>query len=194
MRTLRRGWVVTIALGMSATACAPRLSVEQKRAITTRTIQAPTEMVFRATVTVLQDEGYSVTEADLETGLVSASVTKDSNQTIRTLAAISLGLQGLGLHWGDEPTKGEETELPERLDVDVTAVVTELDVDVSELRFSIQEVEHVTIHTVGKDEVEAEARPKTIYDLEAYDELFNAVRVEVERRRLIDPLQDGNGS
>jgi len=176
-----------------ASACAPRLSIEQKRAMTTRVINASVEDVFRATVTVIQDEGYSITDADLEGGLIRAFSTADLDPGLRMLAGASFALQALGVHFGDEPEEGDETEVPERMDAEVTAVVTPRTDGATELRIMLHRTEHVTVHTVGEDEVEAVTKPETVYDPEIFRPLFNSIVVEVERRRAIRSLTDSTG-
>lgn len=66
--------VVASALGSSGCATAP-MSTMQKRQITTHLVTARFDDAYRATLTVLQDEGYSIRETDMEAGFVAAHFT-----------------------------------------------------------------------------------------------------------------------
>jgi len=69
------GLVFAIAILM-AIGCAsgPKLSPMQKRQTTTKLIEGSYEDIYRATMTVLQDQDYVIENTDMETGLIVARV------------------------------------------------------------------------------------------------------------------------
>ena len=72
--------IVSLGLVLLLSACAgtqPEITPLQKREIQTRTYEHPKDTVFRATMAVLQDQGYTLEDADLEIGHISAISTTE---------------------------------------------------------------------------------------------------------------------
>jgi hypothetical protein len=70
----RTGLVALMAIVAQGCASAP-LTPMQKRQLTTRLVRSDFEPAYRATLSVLQDEGYSIRETDYEAGFISAHFT-----------------------------------------------------------------------------------------------------------------------
>lgn len=73
--------VALCVLGILVASCATTLSPMQKRQITTRLLDATYEDAYRATMTVLQDHGYTIRNTDMESGLVSGYAFRQSDDT-----------------------------------------------------------------------------------------------------------------
>lgn len=68
------------------TACAspePVRTPIEIQSIQTRSFEAPKDVVFPSVISVFQDLGYSIQDADFNTGLISAESAADSNTTYR---------------------------------------------------------------------------------------------------------------
>ncbi len=77
---MKCSWIGWIPLTALALACAsvpstppPRLSAAQREAMQTREFPGRFDTVFSAVLSVLQDEGWEITEVDRESGLIQAS-------------------------------------------------------------------------------------------------------------------------
>jgi hypothetical protein len=77
MNRSRIGWIPLIALALACASAPftppPRLSAAQREAIQTREFPGRFDTVFPAVLSVLQDEGWEITEVDRESGLIQAS-------------------------------------------------------------------------------------------------------------------------
>ena len=133
----------------------------QLRQITTRMIQGRYENVFKATMTVLQDNFYIIKQTDMDAGLIVAEVNREAS-------GWSQFFQALGSE-GEIPSKGTVVE--------ATAVVGKLSETTSEVRITIQEK---TYSSTGKT-----TRVKQLKDSEVYRSLFNDITIEVKRREAL---------
>jgi hypothetical protein len=73
--------VLVLVLAAHASACAAKMSPMQKRQITTRVVDATYDDTYRATMTVLQDHGYTIRNTDMDTGLISAYAFRQDDGT-----------------------------------------------------------------------------------------------------------------
>lgn len=143
--------VVAVLAGCAA---APRLSPMQIRQLTTRTIEGSREDTFRAVLTVLQDQGYSVRNTDMESGLISAYAARH--------ATGPLGLAG------DKGTG-----------FDLSALVTPLSERHTEVRLTIRKSYEGGRTVLAR----VTDRGPEVYDAEVLQEFFNQILVEVKRRQ-----------
>jgi hypothetical protein len=148
-----------------ATVPVPILSPMQIRQITTRSIDGSYKDVFKATLTVLQDQGYIIKNTDMNSGLITASVDRATSAGSRFWQIMALG------YAYDEGSA-----------VEVSCVLDEANEKTIELRINIQEVKYgQTSRLSGTTEQET----KTIYDEKIYQSLFNEIQTEVKRREAI---------
>ncbi len=69
----------------------PKLSPMQKRQITTRMFECDYECGYRASLTILQDQGYVIKNTDMDSGLILASVDRKTSGGSQVLQALLLG-------------------------------------------------------------------------------------------------------
>jgi hypothetical protein len=153
--------IVTCALGFSGCATSEtNLSPMQKRQITTRQIEGSYENVYRAAMTVLQDQGYVVKNTDMASGLIVANVDRETSKSSQFWQAALLGAVY------DKGTF-----------VEATITVAKINETLQELRMSLQETRYNQFG--GKTDI------KQIVDPKIYDALANEIIVEVKRREVL---------
>jgi hypothetical protein len=143
----------------------PKLSPMQIREITTKMFDCDYENVYRATITVLQDQGYVIKNTDMNSGLILASVDRKAKTGNQVLEALFLGFIA---------NKGTEIE--------VSCIVNKLSDSATEIRPNIQEVKY------GQSSIfsgTSKQDSKQIYDPEVYKSIFDQISVEIERRKAI---------
>ena len=154
-------FIIIILFGVS---CAPtvQLSPMQVRQITTRLIEGSYENIFRATLTVLQDQGYVIKNTDMNSGLIVGNVDRAADGGSQFVQALFLGYVS---------DKGTEVE--------ASCMVNKINDTSSEVRINIQEVKY---GQASKWSGTSKQNSKQIYDEKIYQELFNQITVEVKRR------------
>lgn len=138
----------------------PAVSPMQKRQITTKQIDGGYENVYRATMTVLQDQGYVLKNTDMNSGLIVASIDREASKTSQFWQAFLAG---------DILNKGTVIE--------ATVAVGKINERLQEIRVTLQETRY-NRHG-GKEDI------KSVLDPKIYDELANQIRVEVKRREAL---------
>lgn len=148
---------VVSLFSISGCATAPKISPMQIRQITTKQIDGDYENIYRAALTVLQDQGYIIKNTDMNSGLIVANVDRETSQ----------GSQFWQAFWvGYVYDKGTSVEL--------SVMVNKLSESASEIRINIQEINYTQFG--GKNAI------KQIYDEKLYSNLFNTIVTEVKRR------------
>ncbi|MBC7364887.1 MAG: hypothetical protein H5U07_10190 [Candidatus Aminicenantes bacterium] len=154
--------IVIFAVGNIACTPEPRLSPMQVRQITTKLFQSDYETVYRACLTILQDQGYVIKNTDMDSGLIVASITKETSAGSQVFQALMLGYI---------PNKGKEYEL--------SCMVNKVSDNSTEVRLSIHETKYgQTSAWSGSSKLGA----KQIYDEKLFRALFNEIEVEIKRR------------
>ena len=95
-------------LGCATPDSAINLSPMQKRQITTRQIEGSYENVYRATMTVLQDQEYIIKNTDMASGLIVANIDRETSKGNQFLQAFFQGyisdkgtfVEATVTHWG----------------------------------------------------------------------------------------------
>lgn len=163
VKMFRKLYVITIIFTIAVfMGCqmAPQLSPMQKRQITTRLIEGGYENSFRATLTVLQDQGYVIKNTDMNSGLIVANIDKETSKLSQFFQAIGTG---------EIYDKGTVVE--------VSVMVNKIAETQTEIRVNIQETRYSA--SGGKQNI------KQIWDLDVYKRIFDEVVVEVKRREAI---------
>lgn len=148
--------------GFMMSACVPTkqaMSPMQKRQITTRVVKGNYQNTFRGLLTVFQDHGYIVKEADMDSGLVRAEIRKENSGFGSVLVAIG---------------NSDNSSYDKATVYEASATVSELAKTDIEVRLTIQE-KSVNNHgnvTTGRQ----------IYDVETFQTIFNDLQIEVKRR------------
>ena len=153
---------VCLILSGCATA-APQITPMQMRQFTTRTFDGNYENVYRATMTVLQDQGYIIKNTDMNSGLIVAEIDREASKGSQVM-------QALFSQNGYIANKGTL--------IQASATINKLNEAQSEIRVTIQEVTYSSLNS--KTDI------KTIKDPKVYDSILNDVYVEVKRREAIN--------
>src|SRR5690606_3770582 len=127
---------------------------------TTKQIDGGYENVYRAAMTVLQDQGYIIKDTDMASGLVVATIDREASKTSQFWQAFLVG---------DILNKGTVIE--------ATLTVGKINDRLQEMRITLQETRYN--RRGGKEDI------KTVWDSRIYDEFANQIRVEVKRREAL---------
>ena len=134
----------------------------QIRQLTTKTMEGIYENVFKATITVLQDQGYIIKNTDMNSGLIVANVDRATSGGSQFTQAL------FGGYVSDKGTM-----------VEVSCMVNKINDTTQELRINIQETKYGQSSKwsgTGTQDV------RRIYDEKVYQGLFNQIITEVKRR------------
>lgn len=137
-----------------------KMSPMQKRQVTTKQIEGNYENVYRATMTVLQDQGYVVKNTDMGAGLIVANIDKETSKGSQFWQAFWLG-----------------TVYDKGTFIEITVTVSKINESLQEARLNLQETRY-NQHG-GKTDI------KQITEAKIYEELANQIRVEVKRREAL---------
>lgn len=149
--------IVTLTLFFAACASAPKLSMQQRRALQVRTFENTSyENVFRAFKSVLQDDGYIIRNQDMQGGLIVAQIQKTDKGSGFWAA----------LGGNKNYRQGEVFE--------VSANLEKVNEKIIETRVIVQKIEQFSMGGQQGEE---------ILDPEMYKALYNKISVEVERRK-----------
>ena len=154
--------MLVCAIVLLGSGCASRanLSPMQKRQITTHQIEGSYENVYRAAMTVLQDQGYVVKNTDMASGLIVASVDRETSKSSQFWHEFLLGEV-----W-DEGTF-----------IESTITVETINDSLQEIRISLQETRYTRYG--GKTDIKQLVTPAV------YQELANQITVETKRREAL---------
>jgi len=153
-------FIVFVLFGCAAKE--PILSPMQKRHITTKLIEGSYDHVYRATLTVLQDQGYIIKNTDMASGLIVSNADRPVDKGNQFAQAFWLGYV---------PNKGTAIE--------ITCLINKLNATSTEIRMNIREVKYgqsSAWSSSGKQDT------KQIYDETIYQSLFNEITLETKRR------------
>lgn len=160
--------LVGLLLGMivflgGCTSSQTKLSQMQIREITTKELEGDYKTVFKATMTILQDQNYIIKNADIETGLISCEKAVEKETTTGDVLMILFVDARYGVN----------------SKVNVSATFTNLNKNVTRVRLNIQETV-IEKSSFGNDEKSIFVTDKVIYD-----SLFNQITVETERLKAL---------
>lgn len=145
------------------TSTQPKLSQMQIREITTKELEGDYKTVFKATMTILQDQNYIIDNADIDTGLISCEKAVEKETTTGDVLMILFV----------DARHGASSK------VNVSATFTEISKKVTRVRLNIQETV-ITKSSFGNNE-----NSVFITDKGIYDSLFNQIMVETERLKAL---------
>lgn len=141
----------------------PKLSQMQIREITTKELEADYKTVFKATMTILQDQNYIINNASLDTGLISCEKVVEKETTTGDVLVILFV----------DARHGATSK------VNVSATFMEISKNVTRVRLNIQETV-IKKSSYGNNENAVFVTDKTVYD-----SLFNQIMVETERLKVL---------
>lgn len=144
-------------LGSGCASSSANLSPMQKRQITTHQIEGSYENVYRAAMTVLQDQGYVVKNTDMASGLIVANVDRETSESSQFWRAL----------WIDKGTF-----------IEATITVGTINDSLQEIRISLQ-LTRYNRYDGGKTDIKQLVNPAV------YQELANQITVETKRREAL---------
>lgn len=152
--------ILTIFLLISAgcTNVEPQMSTMQIREMTTKEINGNYKMIFKAVMTVLQDQDYIISNADFDSGLIVCQKQVEKSQANKSFIELFYVVNS---------------------SVNISATVTELNKTTSKVRLNIQE------KTITYDDYNNMEKITNIKTPEIYNTLFNQIKIEVERLKAI---------
>lgn len=151
--------IVSALVLVSLVGCvsAPKLSAQQRRSLQMRTFEGSSYAnVFRGIKTVLQDEGYVISNQDMNGGLIVASVQKTD---------------GNGAFWA---AMGGNRNYRTGESFEVSFNLEEVGKNIVESRMIVQKKEQYNMGGQTGNE---------ILDAELYQNLYRKIQVEIERRK-----------
>ncbi len=150
--------IIGIGLLGGCIAVQEQMSPMQKRQVTSRVFDGKYEDIFRAVMTVLQDNEYIIKDASMDTGLITAEVTRESSSQSQFFQSF--------FNKGVVMNKASKVEL--------SAVVSKLNAQSSEVRMTIQEK---VFDNYGRN-----VQTVQLYDEQVYTTFYNDIRTEIKRR------------
>jgi hypothetical protein len=160
MRTISFLCLTVVILCVGCATEETPLSPMQKRQITTKQVEGSYENVYRAAMTVSQDQGYIVKNTDMDSGLIVASIDRETSKSSQFWQEFWVG---------EVYDKGTFIEL--------TLTVGKINEALQEMRMTLQEARYD--QRGGKTDI------KQILDPKIYQELANQITVEVKRREAL---------
>lgn len=159
---MKRICIFSVLMSLFLIGCAttPKLSLMQVREITTKEFEGSYENVYRAASTIIQDQGYVIKNTDMDSGLISATIDRETPRGSQFMQALFLG------YIADKSTV-----------IELSCMVNSLNETRQQARINIQETNLSQFG--GKNVI------KQIYDPKVYEALFNDIAVEVKRREAI---------
>lgn len=152
-------WIIPIIVLSNCVSAEAKLSPMQKRQITSRIYDSDYETVYRATLTVLQDQGYIIKNTDMNSGLIVSEIDRETSKFNQFLQELFGGVEDKGTF------------------IEVSCMADKISDNSTELRINIQETKYGaggSKQTINR-----------MYDEETYQQLFNEIRVEIKRREAI---------
>lgn len=160
MSIIRLLCLTMVALCLGCAAPETPLSPMQKRQITTKQIDGSYENVYRAAMTVSQDQGYVVKNTDMDSGLIVAEIDRETSKSSQFWQEFWVG-----------------TVYDKGTFIELTLTVGKINETLQEIRMSLQESRYNQYG--GKTDI------KQILDPQIYQELANQIIVEVKRREAL---------
>lgn len=152
-------------LGITGCTSTPevKMSPMQIREMTTKQINGSYKTVYKAVITVLQDQDYIIENTDFEAGLIVCEKLVDKEKTANDYLMVML----------------VDSRHDTNSKINISATVTALTKNTSKVRLSIQE-KTITSGTFASNE-----KAHNVKDPEIYKALFDQIKVEVERLKAI---------
>ena len=151
--------ILGIAIFMTGcTAATPTVSPLERSQMRTATIDASYDITFRALMTTLEDQGYTIDNTDMQSGLIKASIAKDATDNVQKFFG----------------TTGVDT-------YEVSSTVSKINKNTTKVRINIREKTDMTTSTTYGSNNSTTA--KEIDDPAVYHDLFNNLKTEIARSK-----------
>lgn len=130
------------------------MSTMQFREMTSKDINGDYRTIFKAVMTVLQDQDYIINNTDFDSGLIVCQKQVEKSQMDKNFFELLFIVNS---------------------NINISATVTELNKTTSKVRLNIQE------KTITYDEYNNVENVTNVKNPEIYNTLFNQIKLEVER-------------
>lgn len=150
--------IVVVAIGITGCTSAPMINPSERTQMRTRTMDTDYDTAYRATLTTLENAGYTIDNTDMQSGLIKATTVTDAATPVERLFG----------------TSGIDTS-------SVSCTISKASKDSTRVRINIREMSETSIE--GQPGVNKSAAE--VDDPAVYQKLFNELRVEIERLKAI---------
>lgn len=148
-------FLLTILVGCTGA----KVSPAEKNQMRTKTFEANYETAYRATMTVLENQGYTIDNTDMSSGLIRANVAKDEwSKGGKAFMAAFTGVMNSGIKT-----------------YDLSSTVTKISDKSTRIRINI------SLKTERKSGFSSNSSVEEINDAEIYNMLFNEIQLEILR-------------
>jgi hypothetical protein len=145
----------------------PSLTPEQKKDMTSKLFECPYENVYRATLTVLQDQGYIIKNTDMDSGLIRAASSERSNNLER--------------FWQDLLS----SQVRNQTIVEADCMVNKINDNSAEVRINLQETWLGQTSSNSKNPKEEIKNVDQIFNPQVYQKFFDEISKEITKRATI---------
>lgn len=160
-------YILTFGVALLLTSCATTMitkSPQEVKAMTTKQFEIEKDLVFKSAISLLQSESYFVEDANKETGLIRASKRIENKN-----AAMQRAL------WGS--SKDANTSK-------ASFYIEDINPELTEVKITLYEGSESTSNA-GWGRQNKETNEKMVYEPEIYNNWFNSLRAEIERRKAL---------
>lgn len=135
----------------------PTVTTAQRSQMRTRTMDVDYEVAFRSTLMVLENQGYTIENTDFQTGLIKATIAKNAFSAAQSFW---LGTTGTEVY-------------------NMSCTVSKASKESCRIRFNVR------LNTETQQGAYNRSSAKEINDPIVYQNLFNELRLEIERMKAI---------
>lgn len=160
-------YIITLIIVFSFTSCATKMvtkSPQEVKMMTTKQFETNKDLVFKSVISLLQSESYLIEDANVSTGLIRANKRLENKN-----AKMQRFL------WG--ASKDANTSK-------VSFYIEEFNPELSEVKITLYEGSESTSigYWGGRNK---DTNESMVYDAEIYNQWFNNLRAEIERRKAL---------
>lgn len=153
--------LILIAVGCTST---KDLAPAEKTQMRTKSYESDYETAFRATMAVLENQGYTIDNTDMASGLIRANIAKDEYSKGNKIAsALLLGINKSGIKT-----------------YDLSSTVTKVSGATTKVRINISQ------KTERKANLSSSSSSEEINDPAIYNTLLNEIQLEISRMQAIN--------
>jgi hypothetical protein len=150
--------ILGIAIFMTGCTAAPTVAPLERSQMRTATIDADYDTTFRSLMTTLEDQGYTIENTDMQSGLIKASVSKDATSGFQKF----MGSTGVDTY-------------------EVSSTVTKINATTTKVRINIREKTDISTATgYGSNESKT---ANEIDDPMVYKNLFDELKTDIARAK-----------
>lgn len=169
------GCISTIFLGGCAVQQPPKLNALQIQAMQTREFNAPKKKAFNGVMTVLQNDGYTIGSANMDTGYISAKSATQSKPFVNKLGHMSTGEKvaaSMLSFMSEHSVDSDNHPIHVHYTVNVSAFVTQLAKNKVKIRLGF--VQNKSVSGGDTDNTSTQ-----IVDPKLYQKTFNEIRQQL---------------